>query len=135
MRQCQCLLCRKVTKKLHKIVDNVNKMHVALLGGPKLQVDCSYETYVVDLEEHTCACMKWELTGLPCMHVVAVIQECQNQLEDFVHNCYTIETDMNCYNNILNPINGRMLWPEMDEPRIIQPTWTVPQRGKKQKKR
>lgn len=80
-------------------------------------------------------CIKRDLMGLPCMHAVAVIQDCRNQPGDFVNNFYTIETYINCYNNILNPINCTMLWLEVDALRIIQPTWTVPQRGKKHKKR
>ncbi|XP_022870363.1 uncharacterized protein LOC111389653 [Olea europaea var. sylvestris] len=98
------------------------------------QVDCSRETYVVDLEEWTCACRKWELAGIPCMHAIAVIRDCRNEPEDFVDNCYMVETYMNIYNNIMNPINDKMLWPEVDAPTIIHPKWNVPQRGKKQKK-
>lgn len=81
--------------------------------GPRWQVDCSSGTFVVDLEERTCACRKWDFTGIPCMHVVVIIRDCRNSTENYVDNCYTIDTYMRCYNNIMNPMNWRMLWPDV----------------------
>lgn len=43
------------------------------------------------------------------MHAVVVICDCRNVSEDNVDNCYTIETYMRCYDNIMNPMNGTML--------------------------
>lgn len=37
------------------------------------------------------------------MHAVAMIRNYINEPEDFVDNCYTIKTNMNYYNNIMNP--------------------------------
>ncbi|XP_022874226.1 uncharacterized protein LOC111393057 [Olea europaea var. sylvestris] len=133
---CHGRLCPKIQKKLDKTSDMSRECILHFSRGPKWQVKCSYGTFVVDLEERTCACRKWDITGIPYMHAVAVIRDCRSQPEDFIDNCYSIETYMGCYNNIVNPINGKLLWPEVDAPTIPPP----PQvdhalQGKKQKKR
>lgn len=69
---------------------------------------------MVDLKDKSCACHKGELTGIPCLRAVAVIWECRNEPKDYVDKCYIKETYLNCYNNILNPINEQRLWPEVN---------------------
>lgn len=69
-------------------------------------MDCKLGTYVVDLEEWSCACRRWDLTKIPFSHAVAVIRECINDPEEYVDKCYSLDTYLRCYNNIMNPING-----------------------------
>ncbi|KAL2540374.1 Uncharacterized protein Adt_01352 [Abeliophyllum distichum] len=77
---------------------------------------------------------RWDLTGIPCCHVVAVIRDTRNDPEDYVDNCYTVESYLNCYENIIKPINGKTTWPEFAvEYRV--PEWSVPHKGRQQKKR
>ncbi|XP_022853577.1 uncharacterized protein LOC111375018 [Olea europaea var. sylvestris] len=52
-----------------------------------------------------------------------------------MHECYRVSTYMNCYENIINPINGIKLWPQVDAPPIKPPEWFVLKKGRKQKKR
>lgn len=75
-------------------------------SGPQWQVDYSFRTHVVDLQERNFACREWELTSIHCIHAIAVIRECKNDPEEFVDNYYTIETYMRCYSSIMNPLNG-----------------------------
>lgn len=67
-------LCPKIRKRVQKLVENLRECIVQLLGGAKWQVECSYGTFVVDLEERTCACRKWELSGIPCLYAMAFIR-------------------------------------------------------------
>lgn len=70
---------------------------------------------MVDLEERTCAFGSWELIGIPCSHVVAVIKECRNKHVDYVDNFYRVDTYLMCYDHIINPINGKNLWSQLDD--------------------
>lgn len=56
------------------------------------------------------------------MHAVSVIRKCRNDPEEYVDNCYLVETYLRCYDNILNPINGIRLWSELDMAAIIPPS-------------
>ncbi|XP_022848165.1 uncharacterized protein LOC111370605 [Olea europaea var. sylvestris] len=132
MMRCTGRLCPKIKKKLLKNAEKSRECTLHFSGGPEWQVECSFGTYVVDLHERTCACREWELTGIPCMHAVAVIRDCRNDPEDYVHNCYTIESYMRCYNSIMHPINGMHLWPQLDMLDITPPSWVIPRKGKRQ---
>ncbi|MBA0682065.1 hypothetical protein Goari_023818, partial [Gossypium aridum] len=42
-------------------------------GGNRYQVECGpSDQHVVDLVENSCSYKNWDLTGIPCMHAVAV---------------------------------------------------------------
>ena len=61
-------------------------------GGPKYLVQTSAGGYelVVDLIAKTCACKKWQLSGIPCFHAVACMNSHGFNLQDGIHHCYSI---------------------------------------------
>ena len=42
----------------------------------------------VDIMNRTCTCRGWEMLGIPCEHVVAVIVSIGQNVTDFVDDCY-----------------------------------------------
>jgi hypothetical protein len=46
------------------------------------------KTHCVNLLKKTCACKKWDLTGIPCCHVVSSIWDHRKNPEDFVSSYY-----------------------------------------------
>ncbi|KAG8363831.1 hypothetical protein BUALT_Bualt19G0063100 [Buddleja alternifolia] len=66
--------------------------------------------YTVDLEKRICTCRKWELSGIPCKHALSAIY-CQGlQVEDFVADCYSVDTYKKVYGPAIMPVNGRSEW-------------------------
>ncbi|KAL6337106.1 hypothetical protein AAG906_036420 [Vitis piasezkii] len=62
-------------------------------GESKYEVEYIYGgRYVVDLNERTCGCGRWGLSGIPCFHVFFAIIEHGEQLETYVDIAYTKET-------------------------------------------
>jgi hypothetical protein len=54
--------------------------------------DMTQWRHVVDLNTHTCSCGEWQLTGLPCLHALALINtETNVDMESFVHEHYSVE--------------------------------------------
>lgn len=95
------------------------------LGGPQIEVESAGGSkHVVDLEARTCACRRWDLSGIPCKHAVAAINFMRKKPEDFIDNCYLKKTYMAIYSNIIKPINGMDLWLRSDEPTIFPPQYT-----------
>ena len=45
-------------------------------------------TYAVNLKQKTCACRKWDLTGIPCCHVIACIWFNKKDPEEYVSSYY-----------------------------------------------
>ncbi|GKB84735.1 mutator type transposase [Tanacetum coccineum] len=106
-------------------------------GGTKYQASGLYEDQcVVDMEEKNCSCRKWELTGMPCKHSVAVINEMTitnvdvGVPESWVHSSYWVSTWAKQYSYTINTINGRNLWSKHPSPYIIIPPKIHPQIGR-----
>ncbi|KAK3139998.1 hypothetical protein QOZ80_5AG0393880 [Eleusine coracana subsp. coracana] len=71
--------------------------------------------HVVDLNTHTCSCGEWQLTGLPCLHALALIStETNVDLESFVHEYYSVERFKAAYSGIIPPMPDISQWPKVD---------------------
>ncbi|GJU68601.1 hypothetical protein Tco_1254860 [Tanacetum coccineum] len=85
--------------------------------------------------------MKWELTGIPCKHVVAAIYNMSENLmgvgipEQWVHAAYRLETRAHVYSFKVNPCNGRDIWPVVESRTVIILPLYKPQIGRPPKKR
>ncbi|XP_058763696.1 uncharacterized protein LOC131637121 [Vicia villosa] len=72
------------------------------------------ETYCVNLKNESCSCRKWELSGIPCSHVVSCIWSIRKKPEGYVSPYYSKLTFGKCYANIVYPNNGPQLWTNVD---------------------
>ena len=100
-------LCPKIQKKLEPIMIEVTKCWPKHASGLKYQVACGpTNQHVVYLNLRTCSCKKWELSGIPCMHVVSVVFITGERLEDYVDECYIKSTQMKIYSNFISLISG-----------------------------
>ncbi|GJY45953.1 mutator type transposase [Tanacetum coccineum] len=84
---------------------------------------------------------KWELTGIPCKHVVAAIYNMfENSVgvvipEQWVHAAYRLETCAHVYSFKVNPCNGRDMWPVVKSRIVIIPPLYKPPIGRLPKKK
>lgn len=77
--------------------------------------------YVVDLKEFTCSCKEWDLTGIPCAHVVACLGHNNLVPEQFVHPYYSKETWENTYRPFILPVRGQDQWEKTQQDPILPP--------------
>ena len=59
---------------------------------------------MVKLGSHTCTCHKWQMTGLPCFHVLAVIVKANRWVYDFVHPMHKEKPQRHIYNQLVHPM-------------------------------
>ncbi|GKE34772.1 mutator type transposase [Tanacetum coccineum] len=96
---------------------------------------------VVNIRLRSCACRKWEITGMPCKHAVASIWNMANNglepgiPESWVHESYWLKTWVDMYRFKVNPCNGPELWPESDTPITLTAPNYKPPIGRPKKKR
>ena len=76
----------------------------------KFKVQRENESYVVDLDSKTCACYKWDVSGIPCAHGVSALFYLKKKPEEFVHPYFHRSTYLKTYLFLINPINGPNLW-------------------------
>ncbi|XP_076944055.1 uncharacterized protein LOC143614526 [Bidens hawaiensis] len=82
---------------------------------------------------NTCACRRWEVTGIPCRHVVASIwvkaahDPTVGRPEIFVNPIYTMDRWKAVYSYKVYPINGMSMWPISQVPiQITAPKYKKP---------
>ena len=109
----------------------------AIRAGPNLwQVSSGPKTYAVNLEEHTCGCRKWDMSGLPCNHGCSAIYKAKMQPEDFVSPFLRKAMYLEAYKPIVYPVPGEDAWVKSGKPDIEPPVFhKEDQSGRKEEKR
>ena len=82
---------------------------------------------VVNMDRKECGFRKWELTGIPCKHVVAAINYMNEDgravgiPEEWVHAAYRLETWARMYSFKINGCSSRKYWTRIDSTTVIIP--------------
>ncbi|KAL6642587.1 hypothetical protein ACP70R_020768 [Stipagrostis hirtigluma subsp. patula] len=88
-----------------------------MLKAGKMTVLCSSETvfevrgnaiFVVNLANWECTCRRWQLSGLPCVHAIAVFNRIGRSFYDYCSKFFRIESYHLTYSGTIFPI------PDMD---------------------
>ena len=82
--------------------------------------------YSVNLSKVECACRKWDLTGIPCHHVVCAIRENCQHVDDYISDYYLASKNRDTYRRWLEPVNESKFWDETGESRIYGPPYKRP---------
>jgi hypothetical protein len=92
--------------------------------------------YIVDMKTRTCDCNRWQLSGIPCHHVIACCRNDNINPENLVHSCYTVDAYMKAYAFNLAPLRGRIFWEKTNGVIVHPPLFTkVMGRPKKNRKK
>ncbi|KAL0431259.1 UNVERIFIED_CONTAM: hypothetical protein Sradi_0751900 [Sesamum radiatum] len=106
---------RKLCPEIKKIVDNSLKKASDCIpvksDNKRYEVQCfDGARYTVDLKERICSCRSWDLTGIPCNHAMSAISAQVLDPDDFVHECYHVETFCQVYAPAIMPLDGLEMW-------------------------
>ncbi|XP_050216383.1 uncharacterized protein LOC126667453 [Mercurialis annua] len=121
MRRLDSVFCPKPLKKLERGRQMSWFYKAVWSGGKTYQVFGFDGQFVVDKGEFTCSCRRWQLTGIPCHHAIAAMNENNEDPQKFMDDCYRISTYLDTYSHLLNPTNGKELWPKSNDPPVIPP--------------
>ncbi|KAL5844193.1 hypothetical protein ACOSQ4_010151 [Xanthoceras sorbifolium] len=98
--------------------------------------------YVTKLNQFSCECGVWQLSGLSCSHALAGIghfsqvKTMSERVVDFVHPSLTRKAFMQTYARMIHPILDKFVWPDIETPPLIPPPIkTLPGRPKVTRKR
>ncbi|CAI9274616.1 unnamed protein product [Lactuca saligna] len=78
----------------------------------KKQQRIGNDGYVVDLNNNTCGCRSWQVSGIPCVHAVAAISYLNRNAKDYVAPWFHTAMFLTCCKHTINPLNGSSMWPE-----------------------
>jgi hypothetical protein len=131
-------ICPKIKKKLDKLIEWSKNCIVLSAGGGEYRISSLEleKDYAVDLKARTCDCKRWQLSGIPCHHVLACCRADRINPDSLVHSCYSIETYKKAYAHNLHPLRGRAFWEKVDGVLVHPPLYTkVMGRPKKNRKK
>ncbi|KAL4289626.1 hypothetical protein GQ457_14G018530 [Hibiscus cannabinus] len=117
-------LCPRIQKKLDKNKEISGRYWPQPSTLRKFQIICPINQFIVDLDEKSCSCRKWDLSGIPCAHAISAIWFNKEHPEAYVDACYTVDTQKKIYEEAINPIRGKTSWPSstfIPKPPIQQP--------------
>lgn len=81
-------------------------------SGTKALVSASQAVgagYAVDIERHTCSCLSWQDRWSPCQHALAFLNFLHLDAEQYIDNCYRIETYKEAYSGELAVVASNLL--------------------------
>ncbi|XP_076947503.1 uncharacterized protein LOC143619458 [Bidens hawaiensis] len=120
-------LTPQATKAWDEIQTEARKLTVMMVDEVTYQVKSLRSQCVVNVEDRTCTCRRWDLTGMPCKHAVAALYNMiENNkhvgpLEKWVDKAYWLDTWKKVYNHQIRPIPGSDMWAPSKCPTIITP--------------
>ena len=92
-------ICQKIQQKLEKYKEASIDCTSIWSSGAKWEVNTYGKQFVVDMEKHSCAFNRWDLTGIPCKHAVSVIAFKKEWVKDNVHDFYKMDTYIALYSH------------------------------------
>ncbi|KAJ8425181.1 hypothetical protein Cgig2_010790 [Carnegiea gigantea] len=98
----------RIKKKLKKTYENIGSVVEVQRynrGIREYSVQLTNDRYlVVRLRDRTCSCKWWQLRGLPCVHVMVVIEREKLSVYDYVNPYYKAPTQRTIYMNVIHPM-------------------------------
>ena len=80
------------------------------------------ERFTVDTMAKDCSCRFWSLTGIPCRHAIAAMNQVGLKPENYIPVYYRKQSYAAVYEKGLKPVNGENLWRETEYFDILPPT-------------
>nr|GMD93338.1 uncharacterized protein LOC109174707 [Ipomoea batatas] len=97
--------------------------------------DCYGRKYKVDLNQYYCSCRRWDLTGIPCSHIIAAIRRKGCIPEEYINNYYTVESYLRSYELVILPVTSSELWHKTGLPPLLPPKYKAQPGSPKRKKK
>lgn len=100
-----------------KLQEEVSKAHSLNVmptesdGDGNLFKVCDDSVNVVNIEKFDCTCRKWNVSGLPCMHAIAVFEHTGQYAYDYCVQYFTTKCYRSTYSMSINPIPDVILGP------------------------
>jgi len=116
---CSMCSCSWLAEKLFEV------RHVSQLG----------ERFVVNIDEQSCICRKWNISGIPCCHSLSAMKFLNLNGEDFIPAVFRKSTYEEIYTSIIFPINGQSLWEKTPYHDVLPPSKRILPGTPKKKRR
>ncbi|KAH9658117.1 SWIM-type domain-containing protein [Citrus sinensis] len=97
-----------INKKMNNMLKVSRNYHVIPTSDALYEVEIGQEFYIVNLDEHTCSCGLWQISGLPCKRVMPCIAHIRATYEK-------------CYAGIIHLLPDKSKWAHVETDEILPP--------------
>ncbi|KAF8387629.1 hypothetical protein HHK36_026282 [Tetracentron sinense] len=98
-------LTPSLEEKLQKEASKARSLEVLFSPGSTYEVrDDLGAVNVVNVDHWDCSCREWQITGLPCLHAVAVLGHIGRNIYDYCSKSFMSETYQLTYSKSINPV-------------------------------
>ncbi|KAK4406336.1 hypothetical protein Sango_0640100 [Sesamum angolense] len=122
-RQWDSFICPKIKKVLEKNSKQVGECILMKADDWHFQIMGPYDQHTVDVLSRSCSCMRWDLTGIPCRHVISAIWCRNEQAKTYVHDCYKVSTYLKAYEPVILPLTSQEFWLKCDLTPPLPPSY------------
>ncbi|XP_010905453.1 uncharacterized protein [Elaeis guineensis] len=103
-------------RRLLDAVEHAQSYQVVRSDEAEFNVISPHEgAVIVDIRNRCCMCRGWQLYSLPCVHGVAALHSCRQNVSRFAENYFTVATYRKTYSQTIHPIPDKSLWKELSE--------------------
>ncbi|KAF3668404.1 putative C2 and GRAM domain-containing protein-like [Capsicum annuum] len=132
--------CSSYSPRCLKILEeNINRAldcTIKFNGVTGFEVKEGLCQHTVDIIKRTYSYRLWQLKGIPCAHGVAALLFKKHPLYDYIDSCYSKETYLRTYANVLKLLTNMKMWPVSSNITVAPPKIsTLPSRPSKSRKK
>jgi SWIM zinc finger len=114
-------LCPNIVKRVQQLCNDSRSCRAFMSNVGEYEVMEGKSSLAVSLNNHTCLCNVWQLTGIPCKHAMRAILHEGLDPHSFVHECYSVDNYKLAYVESIKPIPDQDKWPASNSPSILPP--------------
>jgi hypothetical protein len=121
---------------LRSLPANSLSLHSPLHTPKRKPRDRACIRFVVKLNEKTCSCREWQVSGIPCVHAIAFITSLDNEpLENYVDCFYFVEKFQAAYAQLIPALDDKSQWPKSNHVFSMHPPLLKSVAGRRQVQR
>ncbi|KAF8389927.1 hypothetical protein HHK36_024446 [Tetracentron sinense] len=116
----------KVEKYLVKLKKEARACSKLVIGNDEYKVKCHERgtfvaTYSVFLQQRTCSCQFWQVSGLPSVHAIKAVEWKRLNVDEVCDYYYTVEAYKCTYSEVIHSLPDRRFWNVVNVTCVLPP--------------
>lgn len=114
-------ICPNIVKRIQKLTHDSRTYKAFLCDQGEYEVREGKSFLPVSLNNRTCVCGAWQISGVPCRHAIRAIIADNGDPHKYTSTWYSVVTYKQSYGHCIKSIPDQEQWPEIDMPNILPP--------------
>ncbi|XP_056691972.1 uncharacterized protein [Spinacia oleracea] len=112
-------ICPNIVKRVQKLCHDSRTCHSFHCSEGEFEIFEGKSYLPVSLNNQTCICGQWQISGIPCRHGMRAILDAQLDLHAFIDEWHSVRKYKLAYSSGIKSIPDFEQWPGMNVPKIL----------------